>query len=65
MSHGDHIDELVSCEALLAEALETLAKFPIVGVGGDAVFSWWSERCFPTIKMISDHLHPDSVTPST
>lgn len=63
----NHIPESPpECEALLAEALETLAKFPIVGVGsGDAIFSWWSERCFPTIKLLSAHLNPDSVTPST
>lgn len=63
---GSKVESPPECEALLAEALETLAKFPIVGVGsGDAIFSWWSERCFPTIKLLDAYFHPDSVTPST
>lgn len=63
MSHGDHIDELVSCEALLAEALETLAKFPM-WTTPDNIDSWRRERALPTIAMIEAFLNPDSVTPS-
>jgi hypothetical protein len=54
------------CEALLAEALEALARFPVGSVSRpDVVGSWWLERGHPTAEMLIAHLYPDSVTPST
>jgi hypothetical protein len=52
------------CEALLAEALETLARFPVEGTIRDWV-SWWAMRGYPTLELLDAYFHPDSVTPST
>ena len=63
----NHIPESPpECEALLAEALEALAKFPTGStVMAGSIGSWFSERAVPTIAMIEAFLVPDSVTPST
>jgi hypothetical protein len=61
----NHIPESPpECEALLAEALEALAKFP-GWTTADNIDAWHRERALPTIAMIEAFLYPDSVAPST
>lgn len=45
------------CEALLAEALETLAHFPVEGTIADWV-SWYAQRGFPTLELLEAFLNP-------
>jgi hypothetical protein len=64
---ASRIESPPQCEALLAEALETLAKFPAhprhLELG--SIISWYWERARPTQKLIEAFLAPDSVTSST
>jgi hypothetical protein len=62
---GSGVESPPECEALLAEALETLAKFPLGSGLGPEQKSWFVERGYPTYVMIGAFLTPDSVTPST
>lgn len=64
----NHIPESPpECEALLAEALEALAKFPAHprDLKLDNIINWYWERARPAQKLIEAFLDPDSVTPST
>jgi hypothetical protein len=57
----NHIPESPpECEALLAEALETLAKFPLGPDLGSDQWSWFVERGYQTLIKIEAHLAPDS-----